>query len=83
MPAGLVRACITMLPKLQAEEQLAAISAASIGGGHVKPADSRRAIRDLERAANGGRRRAMKATPEVLAAMGIAVIKQQEGGDER
>lgn len=73
-----------MLPKLQAEEQLAAISAASIGGGHVKPADSRRAIRDLERAANGGRRRrAMKATPEVLAAMGIAVIKQQEGGDER
>jgi hypothetical protein len=65
-----------MLPRLQAEDQLRRIDAATLGGGNVKPRDARRAIRDLTRIAEGGRRRATKATPAMLAAAGIAVVTQ-------
>jgi hypothetical protein len=66
-----------MLPRLMAEDQLRTIDAASLGSGQVKQRDARRAIRDLERAANGGRRKTVKATPAMLAAAGITVVTQQ------
>lgn len=65
-----------MMRRLQAEEQLMAVNAAALGSGSVKEADARRALDGLERAANGGKRRVAKATPHILAAMGIAVIEQ-------
>ncbi|MBC2858725.1 hypothetical protein [Stappia sp. 28M-7] len=74
-----------MLPRLQAEERLVGIDTVALGSGQVKSADARSAMRDLERAANGGRRRrAVKASPQQLAAMGIAVIEvpATEGGNE-
>lgn len=70
-----------MVPRLQAEEQLAAIQAAALGGGHLSKADVRRAIARLERRAAGTRKRA-PANPAVLAAMGIAVVDVTEAGDE-
>lgn len=65
-----------MLRRLQAEEQLIAISVAALGGGNVKRHEARRALWRLERLAQGGRQNAIKATPQMLAAMGIAVIEQ-------
>ncbi|WP_110753412.1 hypothetical protein [Phyllobacterium leguminum] len=64
-----------MLPRLEAEEQLMRIAAASLGSGQVKQRDARRAIDQLERAVHGGRRATAKATPDMLAAIGIAVIE--------
>lgn len=81
VPGALVRAYVAMLPRLEAQEQLAAISAAALGSGHVKTNDARRAIAKLERQAQGGRRKAVKATPQVLAGMGIAVVEQQAADD--
>ncbi|MBZ0164564.1 MAG: hypothetical protein K8H74_17860 [Notoacmeibacter sp.] len=73
-----------MLPRLQAEEQLAAINAAAIGGAHLDKADMMDAVRRLERRAAGGERRAARASPAMLAAMGIAVVeapaREETGG---
>lgn len=74
-----------MLPRLQAQEQLTAIEAAALGSGMVKKDDRRRALAQLERRASGGRRRATKATPAMLRAIGVQVIevpaKQTPEGD--
>lgn len=67
-----------MLPRLQAEEQLAAIHAAALGGGHLSRHETGSAIARLERRARGDGRRA-PADPAMLAAMGIAVIEAIEG----
>ncbi|MBB99193.1 MAG: hypothetical protein CML67_06610 [Rhodobacteraceae bacterium] len=68
-----------MLPILQAEDQLRAIDAAALGGGHVKPRDARRALHQLQTTASGGRRKPMKPSPAMLAAAGIAVVRQPAG----
>ena len=60
-----------MLPILQAEDQLRAIDAAALGGGHVKPRDARRALHQLQTTASGGRRKPMKPSPAMLAAAGF------------
>lgn len=52
-----------------------AISAARLGSGWVDKYEGRRALSHLERIAEGGRRQAVKATPDILAAAGIAVIE--------
>jgi len=62
-----------MLPRLQAEEQIAAVQAASLGSGFVKKDVARKAMSALERAASGGRRKLARPTPQTLQAMGIAV----------
>lgn len=62
---------MTMMPRLQAEEMLARTTATALGAGAMKPAERSSLIRKLERQA--GRRRAAKAEPAVLAAMGIKV----------
>lgn len=72
-----------MLPRLHAEEQLCAIQAAAIGGGHLPKSDTMTALGRLERRASGARGKA-QANPAVLAAMGIAVIEAKqvpEAGD--
>ncbi|WP_048648945.1 hypothetical protein [Nitratireductor soli] len=64
-----------MLPRIQADEQLMAISVTALGGGKAKRADARTAIQRLERIAGGGRRAVKAATPDMLAAVGIAVVQ--------
>lgn len=63
-----------MLPRLHAEEQLAAIQVATVGSGHLPKADAMRALNRLESRATGNRRR-LPPNPAMLAAMGIAVVE--------
>lgn len=64
-----------MLPRLQAEEQLAAVRTAALGAGTYPAEDRDRVLQALdERAAGGARPRPRKARPRDLAAMGIGVI---------
>jgi len=83
MPIALVRAFVAMLPRLQAEEQLAAIEAATIGNCVGEPQDRQRRVRELEREALGGRRRRpAKASNADLAAMGIGMTLVDAQGQE-
>ncbi|WP_234836705.1 hypothetical protein [Sinorhizobium meliloti] len=52
-----------------------AINVARIGSGWVDKTEARRVLSRLERIAEGGRKRAVKATPDILAAAGIAVVE--------
>lgn len=63
-----------MLPRIEAGERLASIGDAALAAGNLSPADARAMSRRLSEAAQGERRRAAKATPEVLAAMGVGVV---------
>lgn len=63
-----------MLPRLQAEEQLAAIEAAAIGFGTVSQQDRAKALSRLQRAIDPDRQVA-KASPMALQHMGIAIIE--------
>lgn len=64
------------MPKLRAEEQLMAISAAALGGGHVRKDDYRRAVARLERAAeHHAARPGREGIESMAAAMGIKVGK--------
>jgi hypothetical protein len=77
MPLALVLAYMHMLPRLHAEDQLAAVRVAQLGGSAQFPIDEVKSqVRTLEDAANPNRprRRAAKATPEALAAMGIGLV---------
>lgn len=63
-----------MLPRLQAEEQLAAIAAHGLGSGVLPPGDAQPMLDRLEQQAQGVAGRAKKADRSVLAAMGIGVV---------
>ena len=79
-PIALIHALATMLPRLQAEEQLTAIRSAIAGGSvSMDGADVQRRLSELERLAmaDPGRRRAPPASPAMLAAMGIAVVEAE------
>lgn len=54
MPVALVRAFTAMLPRLRAEEQLAAIEAGQLAFGAGDEKERRAQLRALERTANGG-----------------------------
>lgn len=72
MPIALVRAFVAMLPRLQAEDQLAAIEAGQLAWGAGEEDERKSRVRELERAALGGRRpKRAPASPEALAAAGI------------
>jgi len=74
MPIGVLNAYAGALSRLQAEELLAAQQTALIGhSGRFDERTVRSIQRDLERMANGGRRRWKKASAASLAAMGISV----------
>lgn len=62
-----------MLPRLEAERELASINAMSAAYGGMKRADRQRYLGRLSRAAQGGGA-PMRATPAILAAMGVAVV---------
>lgn len=64
-----------MLPRLQAQEQIMAVNAGRLGSGWVDKNEARRELARLERIAQGGTRPAVKATPQMLAAAGIAVVE--------
>ncbi len=66
-----------MLPRLQAEEQLAAIEATGLGTGSYEARDSRRVIRRLRDKATGQSARPLRgapANPAQLAAIGIGMV---------
>lgn len=63
-----------MLPRLQAEEALASFSIGRMSFGFGAQRDLDQAIRELETAAGSTHRRARKARPETLAAIGIATV---------
>jgi hypothetical protein len=69
----LLRACVVMLPRLQAEEALLGVTATALGTGSVKSTEARATMDRLQRAADGPRRRAVPASPAQLATMGIGV----------
>lgn len=82
VPVAMVRAYLTMLPRLQAEEAVAAAEAAALGAGLLKPADRRRILARLERQAAGGASSpAAPADPAILAAIGIAVVAAPRARD--
>lgn len=66
-----MRAYLTMLPRLRAEEMLEASNAMALGSGALRPMEAARLRRELMRQTGG--RSAVPATPMALAAMGIAV----------
>jgi len=74
-----------MLPRLQAQEALAAADAAALGSGMLTPGDARRRRHELERQAQLGRRTAAPAG--MLPMIGIKVVSrpgrkaQPERGD--
>lgn len=63
-----------MLPRLQAEENLSAFNIGMLSSGYADKKDVTKGINRLEKIAGGGRRKPLKATPETLAAMGIATV---------
>lgn len=72
-PIAYVRCCVAMLPRLQAEEQIAHTEAVSLGTGSL-PRDVSRAISTrLHTQAFGAasQARAVKAKPQDLAGLGI------------
>jgi len=78
---GLIRKCLEMIPRLQAEEALQAVSVTALGTGSMQASDAREAKARLARAATGGRREKPRAaTPDDLVAMGIGVrVVGQDG----
>lgn len=63
-----------MLPRLEAERELGSINVMTIAMGGASGQDRDRYVARLERLARGGKR-PPRATPETLAAMGIAVVE--------
>jgi hypothetical protein len=73
MPMGLIRAAMTMLPRLRAEEQLHAADMATLGAGLLRPEAARQVYARLREAGEGPRQRPRAATPVELQMFGIAV----------
>jgi len=76
---------MAMLPRLDAEEKLAAASIAALGSGAMARSDAKTMARRLERAARGGRAgraSAERADARILAAMGIGVSEVEEGASD-
>lgn len=75
MPMTELMHYVDELPKLEAEEQLAAITSAAIGGGNLKKQEANSILRQLRRTARG-KRRARKASPGELGAIGIGFVNR-------
>ena len=71
-----------MLPRLDAEETLNKIHAGMMSSGLIRKPDLRRALTKLEKTAGGGKRSSVKATPNMLASAGIAVVIVEEPAPE-
>jgi hypothetical protein len=63
-----------MLPRLEAQRELASINAMTVAFGSMRRFDRQRYVGRLSQAAQGASGAATPATPEALAAMGINVV---------
>lgn len=78
----MVRAFVTMLPRLQAQEQLDAIRAQALAFGGYAENDREEMMSTLRAAAAGEEiedEEPTRATPELLAAMGIGIVSAPSG----
>lgn len=73
MNPPLLNAYMSMLPRLQAEEDMRAVNVVAAGTGSLRDSDRRTYLADLRRAATSGLRRSEKPTRKDLAAIGIKV----------
>lgn len=75
VPIGLMRACLTMLPRLQAEEALTARTAVALGTGSYERSDAREItdtwLQQAQAPRAGRGRPAPAASPEALSGVGI------------
>lgn len=81
VPIALLRVFSAMLPKLDAEERLAGIRVAQLGGSAtVEIAELKSQIRSIEAMAGliSPRSRPARPSPESLAAMGIGVVMAEQ-----
>lgn len=67
-----------MMARIEATERLHAITDGAMAAGMLDGAARTRVIRRLEQAAHGARHKAAKATPAVLAGMGIRVVSASQ-----
>lgn len=74
-----------MLPRLQAEEMLAAAHVGAMASGNMKAADMREAVANLKRAAGAMIAARRQSSPAGLGAMGIGVhrLPKKEVADAR
>lgn len=75
-PIAIVRACLAMLPRLEAEESLLASTRARVGSGMLAAEDAQKVTRAWARVASAGAPgnvRGARPSPDQLAAMGIDV----------
>lgn len=80
---ALVRAFVAMLPRLDASERLAAINDRALAFGSFDKDTASKMLDRLQRVSGGERRRrSIKATPEVLAGMGIRIVGAPAEGAE-
>lgn len=69
---------VQMMPRVEAQEALGAISQIAAGNGLMDKSDAKQYLDQLRRAANGGRMpRAEKATAASLAMIGIKVVTEE------
>lgn len=77
IPVALVEAHRVMLPRLRAREALHQVNIGAVAAGTFDERSRKRVLRHWEREVSAGEarpRRAMKASPAVLEAMGIRVV---------
>jgi hypothetical protein len=73
-----------MMSRIEAEGALSQRSAIAAGSGTMEERDQRQYVRELRRAANGGRApKATKASVASLAQIGIQVITEEAKGGEK
>jgi hypothetical protein len=81
VPAKWFWAYVQMMPRLEAERELARISVIAAGNGLMAEKDQRQYRSDLARAARGGRAaRSEKANAASLSMIGIKVINEPVSG---
>lgn len=72
-PLLVLRAHVVMMHRLKAEESLTAMTEVAMGSGTKKADAAERQLRHWQRAARGGRQRAVAATPAALARVGVGL----------
>jgi hypothetical protein len=81
-PIAMVNACLRMLPRLKAEENLVAVHVGAIGAGTLEKEARSKILRGWESAVHGVTARSKPAplTPALAAAMGIQVVIEEAKG---
>jgi len=75
-PSCLVQACITMLPRLEAEETIASVNAGALASGHFDEATAKSYVQRLQGAITPAAETFQRTTPDpagTLTSMGFAV----------